>query len=188
MLPFWLKHSIDSKHGGFFNNLDNDGKVYDTRKHVWLQARQVWMFCRIYNAVPDADLTARSGGLVTSKGLLEAAESGMKFLNEHATDKATGHVYFCLARDGKPMAMQRKIYSACFLCLALCEYGRAAKDASSSAEALAVFDKILKWRSEGPTALGRPVLEGAHTHTPMHHRHHPAKHARLAQVPRPCPR
>ena len=32
VLPFWEKHSIDEKNGGFFNNLDRDGKIYDKKK------------------------------------------------------------------------------------------------------------------------------------------------------------
>ena len=39
VLPFWVKHSHDQKHGGFYSCLDQDGTVYDTRKYVWLQGR-----------------------------------------------------------------------------------------------------------------------------------------------------
>lgn len=38
---FWLQHSIDVENGGYFNNLDRSGAIYDTKKHVWLQGRQV---------------------------------------------------------------------------------------------------------------------------------------------------
>ena len=49
VLPFWLKNSLDYEYGGYFNCLDEDGNVYDTRKHCWLQGRQVWMMSKIHN-------------------------------------------------------------------------------------------------------------------------------------------
>ena len=44
VIPFWEKHSPDRKNGGYFNCLDQEGKVYDRTKHIWLQGRQVWIF------------------------------------------------------------------------------------------------------------------------------------------------
>lgn len=32
VLPFWLNHCIDRKHGGFMMSLDQDGTVIDTDK------------------------------------------------------------------------------------------------------------------------------------------------------------
>lgn len=59
-LPFWLSHSVDAEHGGFFNCLDLNGAVYDTTKHVWLQGRQCWMLARIANEYSDGKLGALS--------------------------------------------------------------------------------------------------------------------------------
>jgi mannose/cellobiose epimerase-like protein (N-acyl-D-glucosamine 2-epimerase family) len=49
VVPFWLNHSLDREYGGYFNCLDEDGSVYDTRKHVWLQGREVWMMSRLHH-------------------------------------------------------------------------------------------------------------------------------------------
>ena len=51
VIPFWLNHSLDREHGGYFTCLDRDGTVYDTKKYVWLQGRAVWMFSRLYNEI-----------------------------------------------------------------------------------------------------------------------------------------
>ena len=32
--PFWLKHSIDARYGGFITCLDRKGTPYDTFKHL----------------------------------------------------------------------------------------------------------------------------------------------------------
>lgn len=57
VLPFWLKHSFDDTHGGFFNNLGQYGEVFDSRKHLWLQGRQCFMFARIANSHSDDELS-----------------------------------------------------------------------------------------------------------------------------------
>ena len=44
IIPFWQKHCIDRKYGGYFTSLDRDGSVYDTTKYMWMQWRIVYMF------------------------------------------------------------------------------------------------------------------------------------------------
>ena len=51
VIPFWEKHSIDPKNGGYFTCLDPKGAVYDTDKFMWLQGRQAWTFAMLYNRV-----------------------------------------------------------------------------------------------------------------------------------------
>ena len=108
VIPFWEKHSPDHKHGGYFNCLDRDGKVFDTRKHIWLQGRQVWMFSKLFNT-----LEARPSWL-------NMAQLGAEFLVRHAM-REDGRVYFSLTEDGKPLSMQRKIFSECFWIMAMAE-------------------------------------------------------------------
>ena len=90
VLPFWERHSPDWESGGYFNHLDRDGMVYDPTKNVWLQARQVWLFSKLYNDVAQ------------NPRWLELAKLGMEFLRNHAV-APTGHVYFSLTADGKPI-------------------------------------------------------------------------------------
>ncbi|RZL98608.1 MAG: AGE family epimerase/isomerase, partial [Pedobacter sp.] len=72
IIPFWLKHSKDDEHGGYFSCLDRQGKVFDTDKFMWLQGREVWMFATLYDkmeaneewlkmAVHGADFMKRYG-------------------------------------------------------------------------------------------------------------------------------
>ena len=49
VIPFWIKNSPDFEFGGYFSCLDKDGSVYDDKKYMWLQAREAWMFARLYN-------------------------------------------------------------------------------------------------------------------------------------------
>jgi N-acylglucosamine 2-epimerase len=147
VVPFWMKHSLDPEHGGFFTCLDRRGEVYDTRKYVWLQGRQVWTLCRLYNQVePRAEW-------------LDAARRGLEFLRRHAHDPE-GRIYFSLTRDGRPAGYQRKPYAAVFYCIGLSEYYRATGEERALAESIALYDRIQRWIAE-PALLGRPALPGA---------------------------
>ncbi|MCC5877606.1 MAG: AGE family epimerase/isomerase [Candidatus Sumerlaeia bacterium] len=148
VLPFWLKHSIDPLHGGFFNNLDRDGKVYDTKKHMWLQGRQVWMMSHIHN-----DLHGPGG----ESEYLKAAKAGATFLRNHArVADNPRRVYFSLHRDGSPHFLQRKMFSECFYVMAMAEYARATGDEGAREEANELFEAVMDYAKD-PSLLGRPV-------------------------------
>jgi N-acylglucosamine 2-epimerase len=181
VLQFWARHSVDEQYGGFFNNLAEDGAVTDPRKHVWLQGRQVWMWARLYSACSDAELASPSlllesaadlfsAGIakpiaLTRVALLGAARRGLDFLRKHAV-ATDGQVFFALSREGAPAAMQRKIYSATFLILALAEVERATGDQPElRAEALALLQRVRGWIAQ-PTLL-RPSLPGAPALSPL---------------------
>ena len=179
VLPFWLANSYDAQHGGFFNNLSRAGEVFDTRKHVWLQGRQCWMFARVANSHSDEELAAlfekykgvrptlaRAGASpatplpLTRSALVESALRGVRFLLEHAVDKATGHVAFALTREGAVALHQRKMFSASFLVMALGEVSKAAREPALFGEAVALLERMLEW-AHFPGALGKPGAPGA---------------------------
>lgn len=127
VLPFWLKHSPDPVHGGFFTALDRHGRVYDTRKYVWLNGRQVWTLARL--------------------GHTDLARRGLDFLLRHAI-APDGRVWFSLSREGAPVYMQRKPYSAVFLALALSAFP------DTRPQAIELFSRICDWIAH-PEKLGR---------------------------------
>lgn len=146
IVPFWQINSPDRKHGGFYNCLDRDGSVYDTTKHVWLQARQVWMFSKIYNqheAKPE---------------WLGIAKLGIDFLQNHAI-RSDKRLYFSLNESGKPTWIQRKVFSECFYVIALAEFSRAADEPDLMKEAEEQFQIVWNWAKD-LSQVGRPLLEG----------------------------
>lgn len=147
VLPFWEKHSPDYENGGFYNCLDRKGMVYDTRKHVWLQGRQTWMFSKLYRTV------------YTNPNWLKMAKNGADFLlNQTLTEK--DRVYFAVTEEGKGLWMQRKIFSECFWIMALAEYSRASGDESYLRHAERLFKNVWEWSAD-LTKVGQPVYEGA---------------------------
>ncbi|MCC5908701.1 MAG: AGE family epimerase/isomerase [Balneolaceae bacterium] len=146
IIPFWETHSPDRKHGGYYNCLDREGRVFDTTKHVWLQGRQAWMFSKLYNqhqARPE---------------WLEIARNGINFLRNHAI-RPDKRLYFSLTEKGQPVWIQRKIFSECFYIIALAEFSRAADEPYLMEEAEEQFEIVWNW-SKDLSQLGRPVLEG----------------------------
>jgi N-acylglucosamine 2-epimerase len=146
VIPFWMRHSLDREHGGYFTCLDREGAVYDTRKYVWMQGRQVWTLSRLYNTVERRP------------EWLAAARSGLEFLRRNALD-AQGRVYFSLTREGLPAGCQRKPYAAFFLVLALSEYYRATGDEACLTEAIALYERVQEWIAR-PALLDRPAPGG----------------------------
>lgn len=152
-VDFWLKYSHDTEYGGFFTCLGRDGKVYDELKYVWLQGRQVWMYCRLYRTVERFH----------KEEILQAAKEGGSFLRRFARvsgSSGEGKCAFCLTRDGKVVKIQRTIFSECFYVLALDELSRVTDDKDMQLEAEQMMQQLVHWVKVDPSGLGRPQLPG----------------------------
>jgi len=135
VLPFWEKYSPDYENGGYFNCLDRDGKIYDSTKHIWLQARQVWMFSKLYGTVH------------TNQKWFDIAKLGADFLIDHA--KTDNHrVYFATNKEGEGKQIQRKIFSECFYVMALNEFGSISGQQRYITEAKQLLTHIWSWTKD----------------------------------------
>lgn len=101
IIPFWQKHCIDRKYGGYFTSLDRDGSVYDTTKYMWMQWRIVYMFAEFYLSPYKKD------------EFLDIAISGFDFLHKFGRD-ADGNYYFALNRQGEAAVAPYNVFSECF--------------------------------------------------------------------------
>lgn len=146
VIPFWMKHSPDREHGGYFNCLDRDGTPYDKTKYIWLQGREAWIFSKLYREVEQ------------KPEWLDMARRGIDFLRAHAI-RPDGRVYFRLSQDGKPMTLQRKIFAECFYVMALAEFSRASGEQQYLLEAQTEFAKVWEF-SLDLTKVGRPKMSG----------------------------
>ncbi|XP_044539075.1 N-acylglucosamine 2-epimerase [Gracilinanus agilis] len=152
VVTFWTKYSHDSEYGGFFTCLTREGQVYDDLKYVWLQGRQVWMYCRLYRKLPR----------FCWPEILDAAKAGGEFLIRHARVAPPGKkCAFVLTRDGRPIKIQRTIFSECFYTMAMDELWKATGDPRYQREALEMMDQIIYWVRVDPTGLGQLELSGS---------------------------
>ena len=135
VMPFWTRFSPDHEHGGYFTCLDRDGRVYDTDKFVWLQARQVWTLSMLHARVEPR------------REWLDLARVGADFLRRHGRDRA-GRWYFSLTRDGRPLVQPYNIFADCFAALAFNQYGSVAGDEDARRLALETYEGILRRRDD----------------------------------------
>ena len=130
IIPFWESYSPDRENGGYFTCIDALGKVYDTDKFIWLQARQVWMFATLYQKVEQRP------------GWLEFAKSGAEFLEKYGRDPQ-GNWYFSLTKDGKPLVEAYNIFSDCFAAMAFSRLYEVTAISRYATIATTTFDRIM---------------------------------------------
>ncbi|MBQ6043802.1 MAG: AGE family epimerase/isomerase [Clostridia bacterium] len=131
-IPFWMKSDLlDRKYGGYMTNVDREGKVYNEDKSGWFQGRCLWTFsalCNNYGKRPE---------------WVDAAELGVKFLNEKCID-TDGRMFFTLTRDGRPLRKRRYMFSESFYVLSMAEYGLMTGDKEALKKAEDCFEMMLR--------------------------------------------
>ncbi|NLV57254.1 MAG: AGE family epimerase/isomerase [Clostridiales bacterium] len=147
VVPFWLKHSLDTEQGGYFTLLERDGTVFDTDKYAWLQGREIWMLSK---------LCSQYG---VRREWLDAAKLGVDFMRAHGRAE-NGDFYFAMDRAGNPLTQPYNIFSDCFMCTALAEYGKVSGDEKALEEALAIYRRI-QVRKDNPKGVWTKAVPGA---------------------------
>lgn len=131
-IPFWVRHSMDSDHGGFLTCLERDGTVFDTDKAVWPQGRMAWMFATLFSEVEPRE------------EWLRFARSGAEFLHRHAFDK-DGRMFFHLTRSGEPIRKRRYFFSECFTAMAYASLAAASKEDAWKERAGTVYGAVISY-------------------------------------------
>lgn len=129
IMPFWLKHGLDSKHGGVYTCVNRDGSLMDTTKSVWFQGRFGFIAAFAYNNVEK------------NPAWLAASKSCIDFIEKYCFDK-DGRMYFEVKEDGTPLRKRRYVFSESFAAIAMSEYALASGDRSYAEKALALFKRI----------------------------------------------
>lgn len=130
ILPFWTENSQDHEYGGYFSCLDREGRVFDTDKFVWLQAREIWLFSMLYNRVEKR------------QEWLDCAIQGGEFLKKYGHD-GNYNWYFSLDRFGNPLVEPYNIFSYTFAAMAFGQLNLATGNEEYAVIAKKTFDIIL---------------------------------------------
>lgn len=133
VVPFWMKHSRDEAHGGYFTCLDQYGQVFDTDKFMWLQGRQVWTFSMLYDKVAPR------------QEWLDMALHGAAFMKKHGRDEQ-GNWYFSLNRQGQPLVQPYNIFSDCFAAMGFGALYKVKQEEEYGQIARTTFQNILQRR------------------------------------------
>ena len=146
VIPFWEKYSQDTEHDGYFTCLTNTGEIFDTDKFVWLQARQVWMFSKMYQDVKPSETWKKMALL------------GADFLEKNGHDD-NGNWYFSLNRKGQALVQPYNIFSDCFAAMAFGALYRIHPEERYADIAKTTFENILK-RQENPKGKYNKIYPG----------------------------
>lgn len=146
VIPFWENHSPDEARGGYFTCLTDTGKVFDTDKFIWLQARQVWLFAKLFEEVEQKPQWK------------DMALLGADFLEKYGRD-SKGNWYFSLNREGQPLVQPYNIFSDCFAAMAFGAVFQIEGKGRYAEIAKTTFKNILR-RQEDPKGNYNKVYPG----------------------------
>ena len=146
ILPFWLKHGLDRKNGGYYTCLDRDGSLMDTTKSVWFQGRFAFILAYVYNHIEK------------NEAWLTACQSGIHFMEEHCFD-TDGRMFYEVTAEGVPVRKRRYVFSETFAAIAMAQYSLATGDKSYAEKAVMLFKQVLYYKNT-PGALEPKHREG----------------------------
>ena len=114
ILPYWLR--LKDPRGGFYGEVAADGTIlYDAPRGVILNARIIWSFAAVYQALPDT-------------AYLVAAVHARDYFLEHFCDHKYGGVYWSVDAAGERLDTKKQLYSQGFAIYALSELYKATGD------------------------------------------------------------
>ena len=131
-VSFWEDVSVDKEYGGYLCGFDREGKLFFEDKSVWQQGRSLWMFSKLYNEFGKKEKW------------LEAAKSGYEFINKFCFSES-GHMYFRVTRDGKPLQERRYYFSEAFAVMGYCEFYKATGNPEVKERALKLYSLMEKY-------------------------------------------
>jgi len=132
VVPFWINHCVDERHGGFTFALDRDGGLLSTDKYLWLHGRFVWLLSELCLQVERR------------AQWLDLAEHGMAFILAHGFAE-NGKMYFSVDRQGRPLRMRHYVFSEAFAVMAMASLSRVNGDAALADRAVALFRQMLEY-------------------------------------------
>ena len=129
IMPFWMEHGLDHKHGGVYTCVNRDGSLMDTTKSVWFQGRFGFIAAYAYNNIEK------------NPQWLAASKSCIDFIEAYCFD-TDGHMFFEVTEDGKPLRKRRYVFSEGFAAIAMAEYALATGEKKYAEKALEIFKRI----------------------------------------------
>jgi cellobiose epimerase len=129
ILPFWPRHAIDQKNGGFFGTIGSDLTVQkESPRASVITSRILWTYSAAARLIDGA--------------WRETADWAFDYLANRFWDREEGGLYWQLNFKGQPAASHKQTYAQAFGIYALAEYHRVTGDAASLAMAKRLYELI----------------------------------------------
>jgi cellobiose epimerase len=130
ILNFWLERALDRKNGGFYGEVDSNGKaVPNAPKGGILAGRLLWTFSHAFLLYRDPKYQ-------------EAADHAYRFLVEHFWDAQNGGIYWSVDAQGNALDEKKHVYCESFAMYGLAEYYRATRNEDALQKARQIFTLI----------------------------------------------
>ena len=141
ILPFWMRHTVDREHGGFYGAVGCDLQVdREAPRAAVINARILWTFSAAARILGDP-------------AYREAADWAYQYVRDRFWDDQYGGVYWMLDYQGHPVSDRKQIYAQAFAAYGMAEYFRA----TGCAEALERARQLYRLIEE---KSGEPVHGG----------------------------
>ena len=131
VVPFWEKYSPDEQCGGFFNYIDENGRVLLTDKNVRQLGRLVLLFTRLYREIEQRPRW------------LELAMQGIEFIDRYCFDPSDGRTYYEVTREGLPVRKRRYVITEHYTVMAYIELYLVTGNEKWKAKAKSLYDRII---------------------------------------------
>lgn len=140
ILPFWIAHTVDRDHGGFYGEISNDLVVRkNAPRGALLTSRILWTYSAAYRRYHDPNY-------------LEMARYAYRDLIDHFWDADHGGLFWSISAEGKPLRVEKQVYGQVFGIYALAEYYRVTQDVEALSHATRIY-RLLEDHARDP-ALG----------------------------------
>ena len=130
ILPFWIQHTVDQEHGGFYGKVTNDLHVDKTApRGALLTSRILWTYSAAYRRYQNA-------------AYLKMVDRAYEDLMTRFWDKEYGGLYWMVDVDGTPIKNRKQVYGQAFGIYALAETYAATGREAALEKARAIFQAL----------------------------------------------
>ena len=141
ILPFWIRHTVDREHGGFYGTVHSDLTVdKEAPRAAVINARILWTF-------------SAAARVLGNPQYREMADRAWDYIIHKFWDKEHGGVYWLLDYKGNPISDRKQIYAQAFTVYAMAEYFRATGKTESLDRAKQLF-RLIEKHSRDPIFKG----------------------------------
>ena len=145
IIPFWQKHALDLKKGGFYSFLDRQGELLSRDKSGSAQGRAAWTYSTLFRELEDR------------KEWLISARNAVRFIRENLRRKSDGRIFSEVTESGDPLILPGDLNAEYSAALGLAAYSFAAGDRKALEEARELYALIGRLEGTEPPLLNREV-------------------------------
>lgn len=130
ILSYWMNHTIDKEHGGFYGKINHDNiAIPGAPKGAVLNARILWAFAAAYRQTKY-------------QPYVEIADRAFQYILNNFMDHENGGVYWSVDDKGRPLDTKKQVYALAFALYGFSEYYLATGIGSAKQFSVELFKTI----------------------------------------------